>query len=160
MTKLIKFLGCGITAAIAYLQPTFDFILVCTVFVLFDCFTAFLLSKRAKKVYPNKVKHGKFESNLLKKISKTLLEIYSLIIMAYLLDKTIITFTDIYLPNIVSGAFCFSQFWSILENMSSCNENKWAKLLQKIMVDKTERHFDIDLSDFKDKKTNNDEPSN
>ena len=40
---------------------------------------------------------------------------------------------------------------TFLENESSCNGAKWAKTLQKILIDKTERHFDIDLSELDSK---------
>jgi hypothetical protein len=52
------------------------------------------------------------------------------------------------LTKVAAGAICFWQLWSILENESSCNGAKWAKIMQKILVDKTSRHFDIDLSDL------------
>jgi hypothetical protein len=39
----------------------------------------------------------------------------------------------------------------VLENKSSCNGSRWAKVLQKIMIDKTERHYDVDLSILKEK---------
>lgn len=55
------------------------------------------------------------------------------------------------LTKIAAGAICFWQLWSILENESSCNGAKWAKVMQKILVDKTERHFDIDLSELDSK---------
>jgi hypothetical protein len=54
---------------------------------------------------------------------------------------------------IVTGAICFEQAWSMLENESSCrdeSDSRFWKILQRIMVDKTERHFDIDLKDLKD----------
>jgi hypothetical protein len=53
----------------------------------------------------------------------------------------------------VSGALVFWQVWSILENESSCRSEQDAKLwklLQRVMVDKTSRHFDVDLSELKD----------
>ena len=53
------------------------------------------------------------------------------------------------LVSLSSMAKSMVEIWSSLENESSCNGKKWAKLLQEIMVDKTERHFDIDLSKFK-----------
>ena len=57
---------------------------------------------------------------------------------------------NLYLPNIVAGIFCFWNFWSILENESSLKDARWAKIMQRILVDKAERHFDIDLKDFKE----------
>ena len=45
----------------------------------------------------------------------------------------------------VTALFCFIQLISILENESSCNEAWWARVLQKILSDKTKRHFDVDF---------------
>ena len=56
----------------------------------------------------------------------------------------------LHLTNYTAAICCGIQLWSILENASSENEKIWAKVLQKIMVNKAERHFDIKL-DF-DKK--------
>jgi len=46
----------------------------------------------------------------------------------------------------------------MLENESSCNDARWADVAQRIMVDKTERHFDIDLHELKhpERNKNND----
>ena len=56
------------------------------------------------------------------------------------------------LSYIITGVICFEQAWSILENESSCRpetESRFWKALQKIMVDKTARHFDVNLDDLK-----------
>lgn len=153
MREIIKSLGCGISAIIVVLEPTFNFILICTLCVVLDCISAWMLSRRVKKKYPDKQVTAKFSSFHAKRIVSTILEIYSLIITAFLIDKYIITFYDLHLANIVAGIFCFIQLWSVLENQSSCNGSKWAKVLQKIMVDKTEKHFDIDLTEFKKNKS-------
>jgi hypothetical protein len=157
MRDFVKLMGSGTLAVVAFLEPTLNFILICTFCVVLDCLSAWMLSRRVKKAFPDKTNKAKFESNYAKKILKTISEIYALILMAYLIDQYLVDFYDLHLPNIVSGIFCFIQFWSILENQSSCNGSKWAKLLQRIMVDKTERHFDVDLSDFKDKNETTDE---
>jgi hypothetical protein len=61
---------------------------------------------------------------------------------------------DVPLSYIVAGIICFEQAWSILENESSCRgekEGMFWRLLQKIMIDKTERHFDVNLDELKNK---------
>ena len=66
-------------------------------------------------------------------------------------------FVDIYVPlsYIATGVICGVQLLSIAENKSSCRTpqdkgwNVW-KLMAKVLIDKTERHFDIDLKDFKE----------
>ena len=47
-----------------------------------------------------------------------------------------------------------SAYKAIIENESSCRgekEGMFWRLLQKIMIDKTERHFDVNLDELKDK---------
>ena len=83
------------------------------------------------------------------KVIRTLLEVYALIVFAYLAEQIIFEELPVRLINVASGAVCFWQGWSVLENTSSCNDAKWARIAQKIMIDKTERHFDIDLSELK-----------
>ena len=141
----------GIAGAIvAYLQPTFPFVLICTLAVFFDCYTAFKLSKRVAKKYPG-ANDGKFKTDYAKRIFGTILQIYSLIVLAFLIEKEILHFLDLHLPEIVAGIFCFNQIWSILENESSENDCRWAKVLQKIMINKAERHLNIDLTEFKNR---------
>ena len=56
------------------------------------------------------------------------------------------------LSYIVTGVICFEQAWSIFENESSCrsdDESRIWRLLQRIMIDKTERHFDVKLDELK-----------
>lgn len=145
ITKLgFSFLG----ALYAYLHPTIPFILVCTLAAIFDCFTAHRLGIRVKKRH--QANDGKFKSQHARRVISTLLKIYALTILAYLVDKEIFPFVELYLANMVAGVFCFIQIWSILENESSENGSRWAKLMQKIMVNKAERHFDINLDELKE----------
>ena len=134
-------------ATIALLLPTLPFIAVCTVMVLADVYTAWSLSRRVKRKFPH-ANDGKFKSIYFGRIVMTLIKIYVLIILSYLIERVIFEGVQIKLINITAGAACFWQLWSMLENESSCSDEKWSKVLQKILVDKTERHFDVDLSDL------------
>ena len=136
-------------ACVAMIRPTFPFILVCTLAVLADCYTAWSLSRRVKKRFPG-ANDGKFKSNYAGRVFITLIKVYSLIILVYLIDAMVFPEIALHLPQVVAGAVCFWQIWSMLENESSCNDAKWAKIAQRIMVDKTERHFDIDLHELKE----------
>lgn len=138
-------------ALVAMLQPTVPFIIICTIAILFDCYTAWSLSRRVKKKYPG-ANDGKFKSRYAGRVFVTLIKVYALTILAYLVQTFILEGIPIKLANIVAAAVCFWQFWSMLENESSCNDAKWAKIAQRILVDKTERHFDIDLSELKENK--------
>ena len=135
-------------ACVAMIRPTFPFILVCTLAVLADCFTAWSLSRRVKKRFPG-ANDGKFKSNYAGRVFITLIKVYSLTILVHLIDAMVCPEIALHLPQVVAGAVCFWQIWSMLENESSCNDAKWAKIAQRIMVDKTERHFDIDLHELK-----------
>lgn len=135
-------------AMLAFLHPTFPFILICTLAVLGDVYTAWSLSRRVMKKHPG-ANDGKFKSCYAGKVFETLIKIYLLIILAYLIETFIFEGLPIRLANITAGAVCFWQVWSMLENESSCNNARWAKITQKVMVDKAERHFDIDLSELK-----------
>ena len=136
-------------ACVAMIRPTFPFILVCTLAVLADCYTAWSLSRRVKKRFPG-ANDGKFKSNYAGRVFITLIKVYSLTILVHLIDAMVFPEIVLHLPQVVAGAVCFWQIWSMLENESSCNDAKWAKIAQRIMVDKTERHFDIDLHELKE----------
>ena len=139
--KLLSIIG----GAIALLHPTFPFIAVCTLMVLADVYTAWSLSRRVKRKFPN-ANDGKFKSVYFGRVFMTLIKIYVLIILSFLMERYIFEGFQIKLVNITAGAVCFWQLWSMLENESSCSDEKWAKVLQKVLVDKTARHFDVDLS--------------
>lgn len=144
---MLKSILTAIGGVLAFLKPTVPFIALCTVAVLFDCYTAWALSKRVKKKYPG-ANDGKFKSHYFGRVFLTLIKIYALTVLAFLIDHYI-CMDSFRLANIVAGAVCFWQVWSMLENESSCNDARWARIAQKILVDKTERHFDIDLSDLR-----------
>lgn len=143
-----KYLMGAIGALIGFLRPTFPFIIVCTIAVLLDCYTAWALSRRVKKKFPG-ANDGKFKSHYAGRVFVTLVKVYAVTVLAYMIDTIIFPEIAMLLPNIVAGTVCFWQIWSMLENESSCNNARWAEIAQRIMVDKTERHFDIDLHELK-----------
>ena len=147
-------------------KPTFPLMLVVIVFILYDTWTAYQLNKRAKEKYPDKIgqEKVKFTSTSFGKVVRsTIPKRLMLIILAYLVEHWIFIGVKVPLSYIVAGIICFEQAWSILENESSCRGEKdgmlW-KLLQRIMIDKTERHFDINLDDLKDKNESEKENEN
>ena len=54
----------------------------------------------------------------------------------------------LHLANYLAAVYCAVQFVSILENESTCNGAAWARVMQKIVADKTERHFNIKLKEL------------
>lgn len=137
-------------------EPVFPLIVVMILFVLYDAYTAFLLDKRVKRKYPDKTKRheAKFKSFYFGKvIKKTIPERIALIILAFLAEKYVFLHMDWHLEYITTGLCLFEQAWSCLENASSCRDdnNRLWSMLQKIMVSKVERHFDVNLDEFKGK---------
>lgn len=152
LSDALRWMFAALGAVVAMLEPTLPYIFICTLMILADCFTAWSLSRRARRAHPDRVsKDGKkFKSHHFGAVILTILKAWTMIVLAFLMQRIITDGMPVDLTKIAAGAICFWQLWSILENESSCNDAKWAKILQRIMVDKTERHFDIDLSEIKD----------
>ena len=136
-------------------KPAFLLTVVVVVFILYVAWTAFKLDKRVRTAYPDKTqrKQAKFTSFAFGKVVKqTIPKRLMLIILAFLAEHWVFIHVTIPLSYVVTGAICFEQFWSILENESSCrteSESRFWKLMQQIMVDKTERHLDVNLDKLK-----------
>lgn len=156
MKVLIKWSLSAVGALWTYVEPTIPFALICVLAVLVDCVSAWRLSQRVKKAYPDGGADGKFKSAHAMKMMGNIGMAFACMVMASMVDTVILPHLDLMLGNYVAAIFCFVEFWSILENESSCNGAPWAKLLQRIMVDKTKRHLDVDF-DVEPKKEENGE---
>ena len=140
---------------LALVAPIVPLLWVCFIFVLVDAVSAYHLNKRVIKHAKEKgievdKDAGKFRTAKAYKVITTMRDIAALLVLGHLLDTQVFGFWDgLYIANYLAGVFCVLQAYSILENSSSSNGSTWAKILQKIMVDKTERHLKIDLKDLK-----------
>lgn len=137
-------------AGFALLEPTLPYALIFTLAVMYDCFSAWSLGRRVAAAHPDKAHEWKFTSMKSARVFVTLLKGYAMIVLAHFVTEYIAG-DIVNLTKVVSGALVFWQVWSILENESSCRSEQDAKLwklLQRVMVDKTSRHFDIDLSEL------------
>lgn len=131
------------------LEPTIPFAGICLFAILMDCFTAYRLGRRVKKQKPNlAADEAKFRSSYARRMFYTLCIIYACTVLGWLIDTYMYPFVDLYLANFISGGFCLVQLLSILENESSCNDAHWAKVLQKVLVNKAARHLEIDAEDL------------
>lgn len=139
---------------VAEFRPAFPLITVMVIFCLYDSWTAYRLDKRAHVAYPDKTKRheAKFVSFRFSKVIKeTIPKRLALILLAYLVERWVCVHVSIPLSFIVTGAICFEQAWSLLENEASCrpdSDSRLYRFLQRIMVDKTSRHFDVDTTDI------------
>ncbi len=140
---------------VAEFEPTFPLVIVAVIFIVYDAWTAYSLDKRVHKLYPEKSKRkkAKFTSFAFGKVVKsTIPKRLMVIFLAYIVEHWVFVHLSVPLSYIVTGIICFEQAWSILENESSCRseeESRFWRLLQRIMVDKTERHFDVTLDELK-----------
>lgn len=132
---------------IAAFEPISAFIFVCFLALFGDVYTSVKLGKRINKCYPDKAS-GKIQSRKIGQVITTTIKLLFMLYLAYQIDILILCNPELYITKTTAGIFCFSQIWSMLENESSFSNKKWAKILQKIMIDKTVRHLDLAKNTF------------
>ena len=155
ISTVVSFLGGLLGWFIGKFSPAFPLIYVAAAFVVYDSWTAFELDKRVKIKYPEKKKRpARYVSYKAWGMVPTLIEGSAFILLMFTLQKWV--FVDIYVPlsYIATGVICAVQLLSIAENKASCrfpgdNGYKIWRVLAKVLIDKTERHFDIDLNELK-----------
>lgn len=159
LSYITKTIMAMLFAAVAVFENTMPFAFVLLFAIVIDCLSAYDLNRRLARQHPGKVS-GKFQSNYAMKMALTFLQVYSVVVLLYLVDTILLAgVMDLKLSNIAASIFCGIQLWSILENLSSANGAGWARLAQRILVDKTKRHLNIDLNEISDTNNNADADS-
>lgn len=135
-------------------EPAFPLLAVAFMFVLYDAWSAYELDKRVHKVYPDKVRRekAKFVSYKFRSVIPTLIERMVIIILAYACERWVFVHVSVPVSYIAAAIVCAEQALSIAENKASCRlpgdkHSRIWKMLAKVLIDKTERHFDIDLGE-------------
>lgn len=141
---LIKYIIAVGSAAIFYVEPTLNFFYGIVAVITIDCFSAYNLNRRVKKRYPNYAT-GKLESKKALKVIYTIGKVYGVILIIWFIEKNILKDLSFEITKYVTALFCFIELISVLENESSCNNAWWARALQKFLMDKSKRHFDMDI---------------
>lgn len=145
LSSIMRWALTMLSALWAVIEPSWPYLALCTAFVFLDVYSAFKLARRVHKAYPDKAT-GKLRSEKMHKVIPTLIEIYAVVVMAY---YTQIHIASGWIPfdvaKVVCAGVCGYQLWSYIENTASCNGAKWAVWVSKLVVDKTHRHFDIDM---------------
>ena len=141
---------------VAEFLPTFPLIVVTLVFIVCDALSAYRLDKRVHERYPDKTARdkAKFTSFAFGKVVKvTIPKRLEVIILAWLAQHWVLVgFMDQPVVYVVTGAILLEQAVSILENEFSCRDehSSWLfRTLKNVLIDKTERHFDVDLNELK-----------
>ena len=146
------FLGGIVGWVVGKFEPAFPLIIIATLFVLYDAWSAYELDKRVHIMYPKKKREqAKFMSYKFRQVIPTLIERFVIIILAYCVERWVFVHIDVPVSYIAAGVVCAEQLLSIAENKASCrlpgdkHARVW-KLLAKVLIDKTARHFDVDNS--------------
>ena len=142
---IFKYLLAVAMAFVSFIEPTLNFFFGIVAVITLDCISAYNLNRRIKKKYPNYVT-GKLESKKALKVIYTIGKVYGVILIIWFIEKNILEDLSFEITKYVTALFCFIQLISILENESSCNNAWWARTLQKILIDKSKRHFDVDIN--------------
>lgn len=122
-------------------------VIICGLAIVFDCISAIGLSRRLKR--KGRPASGKLQSKHGKKMLPDFGYITGVIIMAHLLDEVIIKGAygfSLHLSNWAAGIFVVWQIISVLENYSSENDARWAVFMQKFLINKAERHLELDIN--------------
>ncbi|MBN2744531.1 MAG: phage holin family protein [Marinilabiliaceae bacterium] len=157
-TLISKWLFGIVGGLLALFEQTVPFILICLFAMIVDCYTAFHLSRRLSRKYPEKY-DGKFRSVFAKRKWHDLKQLSGVIVLLWMLDTYVFTMFDgLYLPHLGAGVYCFIELSSILENISTESDATWAKALQRVLASKAERHIDPAFSQLINDKKNNGTP--
>ncbi len=156
MERIFEWLSLAVGGIVGWVvgkfSPAFPLIIIATLFVLYDAWSAYELDKRVHIMYPKKKRdEAKFMSYKFRQIIPTLTERFVIIILAYCVERWVFVHIDVPVSYITAGVVCAEQLLSIAENKASCrlpgdkHARVW-KLLAKVLIDKTARHFDTDVS--------------
>lgn len=139
-----------------YIEPSLNYISVCFLALVLDCYTAWRCNRRIYSRYREAIKRnpkckmdGKLRSKKMAKMVQDFSVLIMAIFLAVIIDNDLLAHMgELHLANYLAVIYCSVQFVSILENESTCNGAAWAKVVQKIVADKTERHFNIKLKEL------------
>ena len=160
MDKIFEYLSLLVGGVVGWFvgkfEPAFPLIIIATLFVLYDAWSAYELDKRVHIMYPKKKRDkAKFMSYKFRQVIPTLIERFVIILLAYCVERWVFVHIDVPVSYIAAGVVCAEQLLSIAENKASCrlpgdkHARVW-KLLAKVLIDKTARHFDTDVSILED----------
>lgn len=158
--NITRFIAAVIGLLWCYFSPSLNYIGVCFLALLLDCYTAWRLNRRIYSRYRAVIKKnpkcqtdGKLKSKKMRKMVQDFSVLIFAIFLATAIDTVVLDYMDpLHLANYLAAIYCGVQFVSVVENESTCNGAAWARVLQKIVADKTERHFNVKLKELmKDK---------
>lgn len=144
--KLLQYTASIAGGFLVAVESAIPFFIPCLLATLLDIYSAYMLGRRVHKKYPER-SDGKFKSEYKYRVMATMIIVFVAIILGNYVDVYVLKGSDVAVRFVV-GVFLFYQIFSVLENWSSENDNKIATALQRVMVNKAERHLNVPLSDI------------
>ena len=145
--KLTQYASSILGGLLLAFETSLDYFVPCLLAIILDIFSAWMLSRRVHRKHPDRC-DGKFKSEYKYRVMITLGVMFVVLILAAYVDQKVRMSDDQLAVRFAMGAFLFYELYSCLENWSSENDQPIAKALQRIMVNKAERHFNVPLSDI------------
>lgn len=141
LSRILQYVTSIFGGLLVAFETSILFFVPCFIITLVDVWAAYSLGKRVHKKYPER-SDGKFKSEYKYRILYTMIIAFIGIILASYVDTHVIKDSDMAV-RFVLAVFFFYQLWSILENWSSENDKPMAIALQRVMVNKAERHLNV-----------------
>ncbi len=144
----------GVTVS-SFFLPLIPLFFGLFMFNIVDIYIAISLARRVQEdmILKNIILDEKKIKFQLKKALKSLDKIISMcliLLVAHILDVIILKHLSIlHLAAYSAGVIAIFLGRGILANASSCNDEKWAKFLQKVLEDKTKKYYNINLKESK-----------
>ena len=157
--KLMQYVVSVCGGLLMALETSIDFLVPCLLAVVLDVISAYFLGRRVHKKYPTK-SDGKFKSEYKRRILFTMIIVWMCIILANYVDIYVHKNVDGLAVRFTVAVFLFYEIWSCLENWSSENKQPIARALQRVMVNKAERHLNVPLKDLLMKEDDGDDGDN
>jgi hypothetical protein len=111
---------------------------------LFDCLTAYALNRRMKR---KGLATGKFSSVKFFRMVIRFIVCTAGILFCHLIDVLVLAdIQTLHLANWLTLLICLGTAISILENITTENDDPLAILIQKVLISKAERHIEVDVN--------------
>lgn len=147
LQKLMQYVTSVCGGLVMALETSIDFFIPCLLAVVLDVISAYFLGRRVHRKYPTK-SDGKFKSEYKRRILFTMIIVWMCIILANYVDIYVHKNVDGLAVRFTVAVFLFYEIWSCLENWSSENRQPIARALQRVMINKAERHLNVPLKDI------------
>lgn len=157
LRQVLSLVAAGVAS---FAAPVVPYAALCTAMVLADFVSARLLARRVRRRLSRRPQPEatRFSSRRFGNVIATVAKIYAFLLLSRGVDAIIIgDGAQVSMLRAAAAMVCFWQLWSVLENEASANNARWARVAQRILVDKTERHLGVTLADVLEQPDTKDE---